>query len=233
MPFYDIFSKKSAPAMEKNKITIVADHREKNASVISELIKRNVNVKIEHLSVADYLVNGWAIERKTLSDLKSSIINKRILSQLPELKQYPKHILLIEGIQEEGLYKEIIHENAFRGFLLSLVIEYNVPFIFTLNAEDTAKYLIVLAKKQSGGEISLRPKKIAKTKEEKIKFILEGFPNIGPINSKKLLAIFGSLKKIINASESALTKIVGIKAKEIKSLIDYKFRKQLNSAKSK
>ena len=89
----DIFSKRKI-ADEKLKIEV--DHREKNSLVVSELVKLGFEISWAQLPVADYIVNGVAIERKTISDLKSSVIDKRIISQLLEL-QCPQHNILVLG----------------------------------------------------------------------------------------------------------------------------------------
>ncbi|MDP1728897.1 MAG: ERCC4 domain-containing protein [archaeon] len=217
MTFHNIFSKK--PLKEKPKLKILIDNREKNSLVASYLAKDFI-IEFQQLPIGDYIVQEVAIERKTISDLKSSIINKRIFSQLQELKQFPKHLLLIEGISEEDIYSGTIHENALRGFLLSVALEYQVPIIFTKDSKDTASYLSVLAKKTKKPESSIRPSKIALTKEEQIQFILEGFPNIGPTKAKKLIEKFKSLKNIFNTSEEELKEILGVRAKEFKDLID-------------
>ena len=60
-----------------------------------ELISLGIGIDFQTLKVADYLVKGVAIERKTVSDFISSMINKRLLRQLEELQQYPKKILII------------------------------------------------------------------------------------------------------------------------------------------
>src|SRR3989344_2659916 len=146
MTFFNIFSNKKIK--EKERAKIIVDNREKNSLVISELIKRNQVVEFAQLPVADYIINNIAIERKTINDLKSSIIDKRIFFQLNELKQYPNHLLILEGLENTELYKGQIHENAFRGFLLSIALNFKTPIIYTLNEQDTAKYLSILAKKR-------------------------------------------------------------------------------------
>ena len=215
--FLDIFSKKKAPETEK---TIIVDHREKNSLVISELQKIGFKIKFEQLPVADYLINNIAIERKTISDFKSSIINKRIISQLQELKQYPKHILILEGLESTNPYSGAIHENAFRGFILAVVLEFKTPLVYTLNEKDTAKYISVLANKKEKSEQSIRASKILLTNEEQVQFILEGFPNVGPATAKKLIGKFKTLKGIINASEEELQNTIGKKAEELYKIIN-------------
>lgn len=216
--FLDIFSKKKFDDCEKVKILI--DHREKNSLVASYLMKEGFDVEFQQLPVADYIVNDAAIERKTVSDLKGSIINKRIVSQLLELKQYERCFLLVEGILDEDLYNGGIHENAFRGFLLSVALEYKVPIIFTHDEEDSAKYISVLARKKSKNEFGVRASKILFSREEQQQFILEGFPHVGPAKAKKLLEKFGSLAAVFTASEDELKEVLGVRAREFRELLE-------------
>ena len=218
MPFHNIFSKEKETI--ENKIKIIIDNREKQSLVASQLANLGFQIEFQQLKVGDYLVNDVAVERKTINDLKSSIINKRIIQQLQELKQYPKNILIVEGISNEDIYSGIIHENALRGFLLSVALEFQVPLIFTQNEEDTARYLSVLAKKSPKKDFSLRASKLFKSKEERLQFILEGFPNIGPVTAKKLISQFKTLRSIINASEEELKPILGSRTKDFLDLLN-------------
>jgi len=180
MSFINIFSKRKSKQYEKPKI--IADKREKNSPVISELIHLGVEVELKHLPVADFLVKNTAIERKTISDFQNSMISRRLIRQLQEIKQYKNCLLIIEGNDEHELYSHNeegkgIHENAIRGFLLDILLKYKVPIILTKNYEDTAKFLIILAKKQEK-ELSIRANKKARSKKEQLQYILEGFPGI-------------------------------------------------------
>jgi ERCC4-type nuclease len=221
MPFLNIFSKKKSKFSKTKKQelpTILIDNREKSSLVPSELSKLNHQIQFKQLPVADYLIGKTAIERKTISDLKLSIINKRLISQLIELKQYPNHLLIIEGNQSE-LYNSItLHENAVRGLLLSISLDYQVPILFSKSPSDTAKLISILAKR-TPKPFSLRPSKLNKSKKEQQQFILEGFPNIGPKTSSKLLKHFKSLSNIFNAPLEQLEEIIGKKAKNFIELI--------------
>jgi len=216
MTFFDIFSNKKEKTNNKNQnLKIIADNREKNSLVISELIKSNISIEQKQLEVADYIVNDIAIERKTFSDLQSSIINKRIFDQLNNLKQYKKRFLILEG--ESDLF---IHENAIRGFILSCSLDYETPLIFTKDESDTASYLITLAKRNPNKEISLRPSISFKSKQEQLQYILEGFPGIGPVTAKLLIKQFSSLKSIMNATEDQLKPILKSKTQDFLRLIN-------------
>jgi len=221
-------SKKSKIKKSNNLCEIVVDTREKQSLVIPNLIEKNANIKFEKLEIGDYIVGEIAIERKTFSDFISSTLNKRIQQQLLNLKKYPKYLLIIEGRsdyineiqQAECQEKKIkIHPNAIRGMFLSIIFDFNVPIIFTQDEEETATFLILLAKKQEKTKtnISLRPNKSNLTLEEQKQFILEGFPGIGPVTAKQLLEKFNSLERIFTATKEEL--------KTIKTLTDAKIEK--------
>ena len=225
---FNIFSKKAIKAIEKPKI--IADYREKNSLVISEVISLGIEIEFQTLKVGDYIANGVAVERKTISDFISSMINRRLLNQLEELQQYENRLLIIEGIDEQELYTDSekglekigMHPNSIRGFLLSILLNYKVPIIFTKNYTDTAHFLSVLTKRKSK-EQPLNVRKKTLDKKEQMQFIIESFPGIGPKTSKKLLKEFKTIQNIINASEEELKKILGKKAETIRKIIEGKY----------
>jgi len=231
MPFHNIFSK-SEEREKKPKPRIIADLHEKNSLVASELVGLGVDVEFQHLKVADYLVGNVAIERKTISDFISSMLNKRLLWQLEELKQYEKHLLIIEGIEEHELYnddkenenneKRGLHSNAIRGMLLFIELEAKCPIIFSKNYEDTAKFLYLITKRQEKDKtpISLHAKKKNLSFQEQKQYILESFPNIGPTTAKKLLEKFKTLNKILNAGEDELKEVLKSKTAFFKKLLN-------------
>ena len=207
---------------------ILVDSREKNSLVLAELSELGAETEIKQLVVADYIIGEIAIERKAISDFISSMINKRLVRQLEEMKQFKKSILIIEGYDNKNIYSTGVHENAIRGMILAILLDFETPIIFTKNEEDTAKYLTVLAKRLERGpkEISLRAKKRIFGAKEQQQIILEGFPGIGPSLAKAMLKKFGSIQKIINASLEELKEIKKLdekKAKIIKELIERRY----------
>jgi Fanconi anemia group M protein len=228
---HDIFQKRKSIFKEdkpkEDLPKIIVDYREKNSFVVSKLVKLGFDIEFKALKVADYLVKDVAIERKTVNDFISSMINRRLLIQLQELVQYENRLLMIEGIDEQELYTDSenrtgMHPNSIRGFLLSIVLKYKVPIIFTKNEEDTAKFIHVLSKRKSK-ELSLNVTKKALNKKEQLQFIIESFPGIGPKTAKKLLEKFKSIKNIANASEDELKEVLGKKGEIVKRLIDQEY----------
>lgn len=220
--FENIFSKQKEKLRIVEKPKIIADYREKNSLVISELVHLDLEIEFKALKVADFIIKDTAIERKTVNDFIGSVINKRIFNQLEEIKQYPKHFLIIEGIEHQELYNdnpEGINGNAIRGVLLTIILKYQVPIIFTKDEKDTALFINILARKQTKKHISINPKKKSLNAQEQRQFILEGFPGIGPATAKKLLKEFGSIKNIINQPIENIQKIIGKKS-EIFKLLD-------------
>jgi len=222
---FDIFSRKSPVRVGKQesgsqKQKIIVDYREKNSLVISALIRLGIEIEFRELKVADYIVKDVAIERKTINDFVSSMLNKRLFNQIQELQQYKNRLLLIEGIEEQELYSDEeggVNGNAIRGFLLSILLKHNIPIIFTKNAEDTAKFISVLSKKQKK-EMALKTKKRILNKKEQLQFIIESFPGIGPKTAQKLLTKFKTIQNIINAPEQELKETIGKKADVITRL---------------
>lgn len=227
-PVYDIFSsKKTMKEKTPKKFVgekIIVDYREKNSSVASELIKLDFEVEFRELKVGDYIVKDVVIERKTISDFLSSMINKRLLKQIEELQQYENKLIIIEGFEEKFLYSEnsSINPNAIRGFLLSILLKHKIPVAYTKNQSDTAKFISVLSKKE-GSEISLKAKKRNLGRKEQLEFIIEGFPNIGPKKAKLLLDKFGSIQNIILSPTEELEKIIGKNASAIREIIERKY----------
>jgi Fanconi anemia group M protein len=89
---------------------------------------------------------------------------------------------------------------AIRGLLVSISTNSITSIIRTQDYQDTARYLITLAKQQlkPHQEISLHSR-IPKTINEQKRYILESFPNIGPTKAKLLLKKFKTVKQTINA----------------------------------
>jgi len=218
---FDIFLRKKEIIKEESKIKIIVDNRERNSLVFSELSKLGFPIEFQQLPIGDYIVKDVVIERKSVSDFISSMMNHHLVKQLEELQQYENRLLIIEGISEEELYNEEvdgINSNAVRGFLLSIVLKWKMPLIFSKNSEDTARFISVLARKKESAEMPLNVSKRILNKKQQMQFVLEAFSGIGPKNAKKLLEKHKTLKNIFNLSIEQIEEDIGKKSEVFKIL---------------
>ena len=215
---------------------ILIDHRE-DSRIIREL--RDFDIEKRQLEIADFIIQGKdsngiikniAIERKTKHDFLNSIIDKRIIKQLSDLREnFDLPLLIIEGT--ENLYElRNFHPNAIRGMLSAIALDLQIPVIYTRNYKDTASLIQVIAKRleKSIDPLSLLKKKKPLTLKAQQELIIETFPGIGPLIAKELLKDFGSIKNIVNASEEELqktNKIGKIKAKKLKEIFSIEYDK--------
>lgn len=222
--FEDIFSNKKLKKVNQDKFKILVDYREKNSLVPSILHRLGFDVEFKELKVADYILNEIAIERKTVDDFVSSIVDGRLESQLEELKQYDKKLIFIEGIEEKSIYHKNsrINENAIRGMILSISLKHSIPIIYTKNSEDSAIFLKVLANKKYNLK-AINPSKKILDREERAKYILEGFEGIGPKKAKLLIDEFKSLRNIFLLSDDILKEKFGKKFNGFK-ILDERFK---------
>ncbi len=214
---------------------IIVDHRERSSGIIPELGKRDLEVEVQQLIAADFIVqtkdaNGVihnvGVEKKTQTDFLNSIIDKRIIGQLIALKEnFSVPLLIIEG--EDNIYQlRNFHPNAIRGMLAAIAIDFQIPILHTKNFRDTASLLAIIAKRleKPSRAISLLAKRKPLTKKQYQEYFIEALPGVGPTLAKSLLKQFKSIKNIINASEEELREVEKIgkkKAKEIKELLNH------------
>ena len=219
--------------MPSENVVIYADKREASSRIIS-ILKKHCTVEEAQLEVGDYLLSERVCaERKTSIDFISSIMDKRLFQQLANMKEnFERPLLVIEGgsLFESGIN---INENAIRGALASVAIDYSMPIIWTHNQLETAKMLYRIAhREQIGGgkNTGLRGKRRLLSKNQEQEFLIEGFPGISNVTAKKLLNHFGTCKKIFSASESELQKADGIgkeTAKRIFALLSRKYEESV------
>lgn len=197
---------------DENKIHIVADNRELNSGVIKHLIDAGAVLEPGNLEVGDYVLSDrCCVERKEALDFLNSIIDGRLFQQMNSLKAYERPILLIEG--ENITTLRSMNPSAVYAALGSIAVDFGIPIIQTRNSRETASLLYAIAKKEQTEEkrpIRIRGEKPQMSHAEWQQFIVEGLPDISTILAKRLLAHFGSVKRIIEAGPEELQEVEGI-----------------------
>jgi len=126
-----------------------------------------ISIKITNLPIADFIITEdihdnttikLAIERKSINDLYSSIIDGRFREQksrlLDSLGDSNKICYLIEGSATESSSKLITTKkiNMIRGSIVNLIFKHQYRVITTQNKLDTFDHILLLYKKHKNGE---------------------------------------------------------------------------------
>ncbi len=213
--------------MSLENLRIIVDEREKKSGIPKLLSSIGVKTEIKTLPIGDYIVAPeTVVERKSISDLLSSIFDGRLFDQCNRLTEHYQHpILLVEGNVDEI---EELTDNPliFYGALSTVALEFKIPIIPTSNATHTAKLLISLSTRK---ELTKGPflKKIKKSNniEKQQLSILCSLPGVGEKSAKRMLEKFGTPLDVLCASVNELAKTPGLgesKAKKIKKMLQNK-----------
>jgi len=228
----DTFNQKTLSEFEKkqsknNDIKIIVDHREYRSNVVKNLAIKGVEIEPSQLDVGDYVVSSRiGVERKNVDDFLESLIDGKLFKQISKLRDsYSRPVLILEG---ENLYtKRNINHNAIFGSLASISVDFGIPVLTTNDPKETADLLKILAhreQKEGKKAVAIRGEKTQMSLKERQQFLIEGLPNVSAVIAKRLLAHFGSIKDIVNASEKELQEVDGVGKN-----IAFEIKKVLNS----
>ena len=178
---------------------IILDTREPE-DIYLLLKSRGLEVKRQPLPAGDFLVGGFLIERKTLNDFYSSIIDKRLWKQLEALKQQDadKTVVIIGSF--EDLKKVPPHRSIkiVMSVVSTIIASFKIPVLFLRDESMLLELITSLVKIYSETKPSLRPvvKRKAKNDFEVLENVLCQFPRIGLQKARVLLKAYGSLQNL-------------------------------------
>jgi ERCC4-related helicase len=207
---------------------VFVDPREREMGKILEGL--GLEVTLKNLEVGDYVLSDrLAIERKTADDFVQSIIDpeRNLFRQISDLSRtYDRPVLILEG---RDLYTRQMNPASIRGALASIAVDYGVPIIPTENLEETAAVIALLASREhkEGREPKVHGHKTARTLKEQQEYLISAIPSIGPAVAKNLLKHFGSIEKVMTASQEELQQVelVGPKiAERIRELVGGEYK---------
>ncbi len=201
---------------KEDKPWIIADDREIT-------IAKMIGARIKRIEIGDFIISDRiAVERKTAADFVASIVDGRLFEQVASMKRaYERPVMIIEGTD---IYSQrAVHPNAIRGALASLVIDWNLPVLFTGNPHETAELLKAMAKREheAGRSPSIKVPK-GETLKEKQERLVSSLPGINLTLARRLLKKFKYPLAVFNSEPSDLTEVEGIgagKAKEMKKVL--------------
>ena len=197
---------------------IVIDSREvKQAKGILEGLKKlGIEVEVSFLEAGDYLVGDILIERKTPTGFVSDVKSMRLWSELDKLKRCidVKPILVIEG--SLSLIEKITKWSPSQvlGVLNSVILDWGISAIVLPSRRWFMIYLQQLNKRAERiGKERLHPLRMKEKVEkisDRIRFVVEGLPNVSGVRAINLLKRFKTIKALANASLQELQSVEGI-----------------------
>ena len=210
--------------MNLKNLRIVVDEREKKSGIPGLLKGIGINLEIKTLPIGDYIVAPETIvERKTISDLVSSVFDGRLFDQCNRLKEHYKFpILLIEGNIDEI---EELTENSlvFYGAISSIALDFKIPVIHTPNASHTSKLLISMCSRKdaSKGPFIKKIRKSRDIQKQQLSMLCS-LPGVGEKTAIRMLEKFGTPLMVLSSSITELSKVGGLgeaRAKNIKKVL--------------
>ncbi|MFI5412456.1 MAG: ERCC4 domain-containing protein [Candidatus Micrarchaeales archaeon] len=197
---------------------IIIDSRERNSELINGIRAGGVEVEFRTAHVGDYIISDRVcIERKTISDFESSIMNGRLFDQIKRLKEnYDFPMLVLEGDADYFRLKSSI----INGTIAALYVDYGIGVLCTTDAQNTAEVIAAIARHEQDGsdrEPSLKGGARSYTHEQFQEHVVGNLPGIGPKLGRALLKHFKSIKRIANASTDELMEVekIGNKKAEL------------------
>lgn len=213
-------------------VSVIVDVRERNSTILKTL-KDRARLELRQLPVGDFIASDRVgIERKTVTDFLSSLIDKRLMSQAAELRRtYEIPVLVLEG--RDDLYTQRgIHPNAIRGTLVALAIDLGIHLIPSRDEADTAEIVYAIAKREQLEEerlVAIRGERTPLGLADRQRFLVEGLPKVSAVLARRLLAHFGTVERVMTASAKELQEVEGIgkgKAEEMRAVLKHRYKER-------
>jgi ERCC4-type nuclease len=202
-------------------LEIVVDSNEAamEPKIIKALQNDGIPVKTQKLPAGDYFISPFIFERKTSSDFIRSIRDGALWRELDGIKrmEFLNPILLVEGSFVKALKFSKFSIKSIYGALWSVATSWKTQIIATSNQFHTAVLFsvvyknLLISKEKKIYPIKYKPK--STTLDEKIRAVVEGYPDVGPILALNILNYFDNIKNFVNADKDELVRVKGIGVK--------------------
>uniref|UniRef100_A0AB39JFF3 ERCC4 domain-containing protein EP364R n=1 Tax=Florenciella sp. virus SA2 TaxID=3240092 RepID=A0AB39JFF3_9VIRU len=148
---------------------IICDYREHN--IYDFLLKtiekkecyKDIIVKKTNLNIGDFVIGNYIIERKTLSDLASSILDGRYKEQSSRLDSYlqehledsPVIMYFIEGSLDLFINDHNVSKDKLISACISLMCNKNYKVFMTRHLNETCDFLLKLTLKSTNTNLNV------------------------------------------------------------------------------
>jgi DNA excision repair protein ERCC-4 len=193
---------------------VIVDVREEPTGVIGLLRGEDVEPVLEKLEVADYILSEEiAVERKNVEDFVNSIFDGRLFNQVKDLRSsFSRPLLIVEG-DPRRVSRRVRNLRIYFGALSSLILDYGVNIVQTMDISETAILIASLAKRihrvKPSKPVTVKHPRIPSSLPHQIA-TLATLPGVGVTIARRLLDRFGSLESVFNASAVELSRVDGV-----------------------
>lgn len=214
---------------------VIVDSRFQEDKLFKEIAKYCKPSRIR-LKLGDVWTKNAIIERKSINDFGSSIIDQRLFDQMNRLmlmqKKKEKPVFLV--VHDYHLTNPRIKMNQVEGAIASVAMRYGVPLLWMPNLEVAGRVMYKLCKKADEGKWLL-PRKVWKRSHlaKKTPAIVKCVKIMLGVPAKvatKLLRKYGSVHNIAHAKIEDLVNIPGVaktRATRIKTRLNKDWRKKV------
>jgi ERCC4-type nuclease len=169
-----------------------------------------------------------ALDRYTGASFARAIAEKILFIHALDLREsFAAPVVLLEG--ELTTPYSGFHPQALRGALSALIVEYGVSVLRTADLEESLSLVLMMAVHAQHGvpEISLHAKRRATDVFDQQRRVVEMLPGAGLVGARRLLQRFGSLGRLLAATEEEIRRVPGFgpqKAAQIGSVLATEYR---------
>lgn len=223
-------------------VQIIIDHREGPSGLIDELIdyvyetqslRITTNMETAQLEVADVIISAnddgtgrVGIERKSVDDFVDTVINpnRDMVRQMADLKRtFTRPMVILEGDTIFGLRG--VSPEALRASMRMVGIGFGIPIIPTKSIEETAAYIVTIARGEQIDEkrkIAIpHTKRTQMTMTQRQEYVVSSIGSgVGASTAERLLRHFGSVRSIMNAPIDELCLVEGIGTKTAENILE-------------
>jgi len=218
-------------------MTVVVDIHEPD--ILPGLLKKNgVPVEVKRLQVGDYLIGNTCLERKTVKDFLTSIMDRNNpdrfglqLRGLVENYEIGERALLLEGVpptinvlggSKEWLEYERRRYKTYWSALLRVALGWKIPPLKTASEKETAFVITELYRQLHAPRPYVRKiKKARLSLRERKEDILTVVPLLGRKQASILLDTYNTILNIINAPREELYSLKGVRKQAIDNLFEH------------
>ena len=211
-------------------MTLIIDSRE--SSDLSEEVeekakKMNIPVKKQWIEVGDYVIGNVCFEAKSTHDFLSSIVSKRLWTQLDNMDRcYENNIVIIYGSLQEALtytkysakYNSMPRQrkiqlltNNFYGGIGRIMLDSDTKPLWVKDAYAAASIICSVAKMQPVDRPPIKPHIFKRQTTDDIRInMLTSIKSVSEKKAKTLLKQYGSLMEIGDCDKRELCSLEGI-----------------------